>query len=561
MMMSKKYTLTISILASNRKDTLPKTLASIKPILDNVSSELIVVDTGCDEELLGLIRQYTDNIVRFQWVKDFSKARNAGLEKAQGEWFLYIDDDEWFEDVSEIIDFFNSEEKDKYGYGKYYQRNYHDMEGSSWSDFAAGRAFRLNEGTKFVDAIHERPINIDGPTKYFDVYAHHYGYVYKTEEEKRAHIERNMSLLKEQLKSQPDVARHYGHLIQEYCSTKEYDKIIETAKLGIEKADMSTMDNRKNVPGLYAAVGWALLNQGKYNEVLHEAEVYLDSPYCNKLCEATWSAFCATAARSVDRYEECVSYVARYFTLREYLMQHEEECHAMSAAIIIYGIEEANCRRVATAGLVAASHIGEIEVYKLCLQYMEQTAALDNAGEKDFVAMLLMAEKCGMDIATWLERKALAWWMNILDKWSVNVKVKELVETKIVLSKMLSTNSIYMQYYDVVFTEAMLMRKKLEDVALYELQEEIQNYIETVLGFYKNMYQSEVFEKYTCLLPIRGQVALMLKELCEKQEVGVKVIEKIIKITPRFTKLVKKYEELMQNKLIKAKVDSKNVDI
>lgn len=552
MMMNKKYTLTISILASNRKDTLPKTLESIKPILDNVPSELIVVDTGCDEELLEVIRQYTENIVKFQWVKDFSKARNAGLEKAQGEWFLYIDDDEWFEDVSEFIDFFNSEEKDKYGYGKYYQRNYHNLEGSSWSDFAAGRIFRLNEGTKFVDAIHERPINIEGPVKFFEAYAHHYGYVYKTEEERQAHIERNMSLLKEQVKSQPEVARHYGHLIQEYCSTKEYDKIIETAKLGIEKADMSTIDNKKDVPGLYAAVGWALLSQGKYDEVLQEAEVYLNKPYCNKLCEATWLAFCATAARSAGRYAECVSYVSKYFKLREYLVNHEKECHAMSAAIIIYGIEEANCRRVATAGLVSASHIGEIEVYKLCLQYVEQVVALDNANEKDFMSMLMMAEKCGMDIGLWLKRKTLAWWMNLLDKWSVNAKVKELVEAKIVLSKVLEINNIYMQYYDVVFTEAMLIRKKLEEVTLCELQEEIQNCTDIVIGFYKNMYQSQVFENYMSLLPVRVQVSVMLKKLCDKQQMDVKVIEKIIKLMPRFAKVLEKYDELMQNKLIKS---------
>lgn len=37
-MADKKYKLTISILASNRKDTLPKTLESVKPILDNDST-------------------------------------------------------------------------------------------------------------------------------------------------------------------------------------------------------------------------------------------------------------------------------------------------------------------------------------------------------------------------------------------------------------------------------------------------------------------------------------------------------------------------------------------
>ena len=88
-MEQKKYKLTISVLASNRKDTLPKTLQSIKPILDNVSSELIVTDTGCDEELLAVIREYTDKIVKFEWCKDFSKARNVSVKMAQGQWYMF----------------------------------------------------------------------------------------------------------------------------------------------------------------------------------------------------------------------------------------------------------------------------------------------------------------------------------------------------------------------------------------------------------------------------------------------------------------------------------------
>lgn len=540
---NKKYTLTISILASNRKDTLPKTLASIKPILDNVSSELIVVDTGCDEELLELVKKYTDKIVKFQWVKDFSKARNAGLKLAQGQWFMYIDDDEWFEDVSEFIDFFNGEEKERYGYCKYYQRNYHNMEGSSWSDFAAGRIFRLNKGTEFVDAIHERPINIDGPVKVFGAYAHHYGYVYKTEEERVAHIERNMTLLKEQIEKQPDIARHYGHLIQEYCNTKEYDKIIETAKIGIEKADMTTIDSKKDVPGLFAAIGWALLNQGRYDEVLNEAEIYLKSPYCNKLCEATWLAFCATAAKGVNRYEECVKYVERYFALYDYLVGHKAECHAMSAVIIIYGVEEANCRRVAMAGIAAAAHIRESSVYEHCLKYVELQNALGNANEADIIALLIMAEKSNADIAVWIKVKPLAWWMYILDKWSINAKVKELVELKIMLSKHSTADNMHMQYYDVVFTEAMLIRKKLEGVSKDELKEEMQNYAAIVLGFYENMYKQDVFKHYQTILPARAQVALLFKELCHSEVCNQNSITRTIRLMPKFIGLMSAFEK------------------
>ena len=88
-MNNKRYLLTISVMTSNRKDTLPKTLESLKPILDNVSSELIVTDTGCDEELLTIIRKYTDKIVTFEWCKDFSKARNVSVDMAQGQWYMY----------------------------------------------------------------------------------------------------------------------------------------------------------------------------------------------------------------------------------------------------------------------------------------------------------------------------------------------------------------------------------------------------------------------------------------------------------------------------------------
>ena len=77
--------LTISLLASDRRETLGKCLASLKPLLKELDSELIVVFTGKDEETLELVRQYTSCIIPFVWCDDFSKARNAGLKEAMGE--------------------------------------------------------------------------------------------------------------------------------------------------------------------------------------------------------------------------------------------------------------------------------------------------------------------------------------------------------------------------------------------------------------------------------------------------------------------------------------------
>ena len=121
--------LTISMLVSDRMETLGKCLASLKPFLRELDSELIVVFTGKNQETLDLVRQYTSHIIPFDWCDDFSKARNAGLREAKGEWFLYLDDDEWFDDTGEIIRFFKSGEYRQYGSALYRQRNYMDFEG------------------------------------------------------------------------------------------------------------------------------------------------------------------------------------------------------------------------------------------------------------------------------------------------------------------------------------------------------------------------------------------------------------------------------------------------
>ena len=76
--------LTITMLVSNRRDTIRKCMESISPILQQVSSELIVVDTGSTDGSIDIVKEYTDKIIPFTWCNDFSAARNAGLTAFQG---------------------------------------------------------------------------------------------------------------------------------------------------------------------------------------------------------------------------------------------------------------------------------------------------------------------------------------------------------------------------------------------------------------------------------------------------------------------------------------------
>ncbi len=134
--------LTIGLIVKNEEKTLEKCLSSLVPLLKAVPSELIITDTGSTDRTLEIAQKYTDHIIHFEWCDDFSAARNTGLDVARGEWFLYLDGDEWFNDVTELVDFFNSGECDQYGSMAYIQRNYIDLLGDSYGDAYVCRTFR-----------------------------------------------------------------------------------------------------------------------------------------------------------------------------------------------------------------------------------------------------------------------------------------------------------------------------------------------------------------------------------------------------------------------------------
>ena len=222
-----KPILTISLLCSGRKQTTRKCLDSLKPIMDQVSSELIIVDTGCDEETRELLSEYTDQILPFTWCNDFAKARNVGLKAAKGEWFLYIDDDEYFVDVKELVDFFQSGEYKKYEQACYIQRNYSDPQGERYQDMWVSRMIHMTKETHFKDRIHEYLAPTRGRYKLINSWVDHYGYVYTTPEEKRRHEQRNLDLLREALEEEPGNMRIRAHIAQEYTGIPDYKPMLE----------------------------------------------------------------------------------------------------------------------------------------------------------------------------------------------------------------------------------------------------------------------------------------------------------------------------------------------
>ncbi len=80
----------LCMIVKNEERYLEECLLSVQ----NVVSEIVVVDTGSTDNTKKIAAKFGAKIFDFQWQKDFSAARNFALSKAESKWILYLDADE-----------------------------------------------------------------------------------------------------------------------------------------------------------------------------------------------------------------------------------------------------------------------------------------------------------------------------------------------------------------------------------------------------------------------------------------------------------------------------------
>jgi tetratricopeptide (TPR) repeat protein len=82
--------LSLCMIVKDEAEMLPGFLAHSWGLWD----QLCVVDTGSTDETVSILRHAGAELIHRPWDQDFSAARNAGLERARGDWILFLDADE-----------------------------------------------------------------------------------------------------------------------------------------------------------------------------------------------------------------------------------------------------------------------------------------------------------------------------------------------------------------------------------------------------------------------------------------------------------------------------------
>ena len=211
--MTKK--LSLCMIVKNESQALSRCLNSVLTIFD----EIIIVDTGSADSTCNIAEQFGAILHHFPWNDNFSDARNASLELAQGDWILFLDADEELSPGSgEILSRLIENEAIE----GYFVKILNHLGKEGWIETVPDLVFRLFRNRKdyrFHGAIHEQIADVilekNSNASYQvaeDLVIIHHGYLDQVIEEKdKKH--RNLMLIEKELSQTPNnrlLQFHYG---------------------------------------------------------------------------------------------------------------------------------------------------------------------------------------------------------------------------------------------------------------------------------------------------------------------------------------------------------------
>ena len=266
------------VITKNEEKNLPYWIKCVAAIAD----EMIVVDTGSSDTTIEIARNGGAEVYFFDWIDDFSAAKNYALEQATGDWIVFLDADEYFTENS--LKSFKKALK------------YYDMDSNiaalicrtinidkAHSDCVIStsllpRVFRNSPDLRYKWAIHEQLENKSGNKKMVfapELEIIHTGY---SEDRLKSKYNRNLSIMMRELENaetEHDRKRLYPYIANEYNSAKDFVNAIRFAKLCIDNNIEIVGDEGK----YYGMMILAMLNTGYSSDAILEVIAEAQNKY------------------------------------------------------------------------------------------------------------------------------------------------------------------------------------------------------------------------------------------------------------------------------------------
>ncbi|WP_394862707.1 glycosyltransferase [Paraclostridium bifermentans] len=224
------------MIVKNEEKNIKRCLDSIESIAD----EIIIVDTGSNDETLNICSNYNAKVINHKWNNDFSEARNVSLEYATKDYILFLDADEEIskEDLEKLKALLSSK---KLAEG-YFFRLTNIINGIEVGEYVVFRFFKNKRKYRFRGKVHEQIANCiqkhnkDKCIENIDIKIYHYGY-----DPNKVNIEskykRNMGILNTYTEEEKD-AYYFYVLGNEYARITDFKSAIESYEKSLDLMEL-----------------------------------------------------------------------------------------------------------------------------------------------------------------------------------------------------------------------------------------------------------------------------------------------------------------------------------
>lgn len=232
-------TISLCIIVKNEEDVIERCLKSVNGCFD----EIIIVDTGSDDNTKKICEKYTDKIYDFCWSDDFSKARNFAFSKAKSEYLFWLDADDVIEknELEKIIQI----KKTKGEFDTYmFKYCLFEKESDVQMEYFRERLVKNCHNSIFRGFIHECIIPF-GKIGYFDIRIIH-------KKQKAGDPKRNLNIfLKHKNAGEKFNARMMYYYAKEYFYLSDFDTCEKTLKNFLNFENKNIADVRDALLTLY----------------------------------------------------------------------------------------------------------------------------------------------------------------------------------------------------------------------------------------------------------------------------------------------------------------------
>ncbi|MGE4284125.1 MAG: glycosyltransferase, partial [Clostridia bacterium] len=258
--------LSITMIVKNESKHLKKCLESLLCVLQMIDAELIIVDTGSEDNTMEIAKAYTDKAYFHPWNGNFADMRNITIDYATGEWIFVIDGDEVVENPHQLVEFLKSNQTDNYNTGVVAIKSHLSEDSqSAYEIHLAPRLFRNSKEFRYEGAVHEQP-KFEQPVLNVGVQLLHYGYISTDPRLMERKFYRNVEILKAELEKNQENIYYWFQLAQSYGMHKDYKEALDAVIKAHELVKNKKADRNK-YKFIYSFLAYAYYWNNEYKKV------------------------------------------------------------------------------------------------------------------------------------------------------------------------------------------------------------------------------------------------------------------------------------------------------